>query len=203
MKILIFTDTHGSEVAERKIVEKAKKHKPDIILCCGDFTIFMHRVEVVLKKINSLGIKTYILHGNHEEQRIIEGLCHRYKNIEFLHGRIARHGNNIIIGYGGGGFFVRDLNFEKIKVKFEKAINKCKNCRKIMILHQPPYKSGIDKVYGEYAGNLSTKKFITKNKIDYVFAGHLHETSGEEHKIGPTTYINPGPWGIILETKNK
>jgi putative phosphoesterase len=203
MKLLIFTDTHNSETAERKIVEKAKKFKPDIMLCCGDFTVFMHMTSEFLRKINKLGIKTYILHGNHEDEEIIEEECKKYKNIIFLHEKTVKINNLLIIGYGGGGFALKDSRFKLIEPIFKKAIKNCQNCKKIVMLHQPPYKSGIDLVYGEYAGNKTTKDFIIKNDIDYVFAGHIHETAGLEYKTKKTKYINPGPFGKIIEIDDK
>jgi uncharacterized protein len=198
MKILVFTDTHNSTVALKKVVEKAKKEKPDLMLCCGDFTIFMQLAVEVLDSINSLKIKTYIIHGNHEDAEIVDELCKKYKNIEFLHNKVVRHEDVLIMGYGGGGFAKLDSNFKEAEKKFENEIGKCRICKKIMIVHQPPHKTGIDLVYGEYAGNITTRKFIDKHKIDLVFAGHLHENAGKEFKVKYTKFINPGPYGKII-----
>ncbi|MFT4297968.1 MAG: metallophosphoesterase family protein, partial [Candidatus Woesearchaeota archaeon] len=74
----------------------------------------------------------------------------------------------------------------------------CKGCKKILMLHQPPFNSGIDAIGNANSGNKTTKKFILKNKIDYVIAGHIHETSGLECRKKDTIYINPGPFGRII-----
>jgi putative phosphoesterase len=203
MKILVFTDTHNSPTAEKRIVDKIIKHKPDLLLCCGDFTIFMNHIDFFFKKFNKFKIKTFILHGNHEDEEIVNKLSKKYKYIDMIHNKIIKYNDLLIMGYGGGGFSITDPDFKKAEIKFEKLINQNQNIKKIMMLHQPPYNSGIDHIYGAYVGNKTTKKFIKKNKIDYVFAGHLHETSGKEHKTRSTIYINPGPWGKIITIDEK
>jgi len=201
MKFLVFTDTHGSKLAEKKILEKIKKHKPEMLLCCGDFTIFMHEADDILKRLNKMKLKTYLIHGNHEDEDEIEDMCDRYKNIEFFHNKIVKLGNVLMMGYGGGGFSLHDPEFKAVAKQFEKKIKQHKECKKIILLHQPPHKSGIDLIYGEHAGNKTTKKFIEKHKIHLVFAGHLHENSGEEFEIRSTKYVNPGPYGKIIDIK--
>jgi Icc-related predicted phosphoesterase len=203
MKILAFTDTHSMEHAEDKILEKAWKHKPDFLLCAGDFTMFMRDALAFFKKISSLKIKTYLVHGNHEDEFEIAKLSKKFPHVQFIHEKHVVHDDFLIMGYGGGGFSYRDERFEKISKNFKKAIDSCKQCKKILLLHQPPHGTGIDLVYGENAGNKSTRQFVEKHNIDIVLAGHLHENSGKQIKIKSTYYINPGPLGKILEFKKK
>jgi len=199
MKILAFTDTHMSTVAEKKIVEKARKDKPDIMLCCGDFTVFMHDAHKFLKRINSLNITTYLIHGNHEHEHMIADMCKKHKNIKFIHKKAIEHKDLLIMGYGGDGFSVSDPMFKFTARSFEQIIMKKKKHKKILMLHQPPHNSGIDIIYGDFAGNKTTKRFIEKHKIHLVLAGHLHENSGKMHEHKGTKYINPGPNGMIIE----
>jgi uncharacterized protein len=199
MKILVFTDSHNSTLAKRKIIEKAKKYKPELLLCAGDFTIFMQHAKEELRWIDNLKIKGYIIHGNHEDERSIKALCMSLKNVEFIHNKAARYKNILIFGYGGGGFSTKDVEFNAAAKEFEKSMDECKECKKILLLHQPPHKSRIDLVYGEFAGNKTTKQFADKHKIELVLAGHLHENSGKDFIIKKTRFVNPGPWGKIIE----
>ena len=198
MKLLVFTDTHGSERAEERIIKKAKRNKPDALLCCGDFTIFMHEPERFLQRMNALNIPLFLIHGNHEDEDEVEKLTTKYEHITFIHNKITRHKNIVVMGYGGDGFSLKDPAFKKIARQFQKELEKHSDAIHILLLHQPPHKSGIDLIYGEHAGNMTTKEFIEKQKIHVVFAGHLHENSGKEHKDKHTRYINPGPYGRII-----
>ncbi|MFT4304227.1 MAG: metallophosphoesterase family protein [Candidatus Woesearchaeota archaeon] len=199
MKLLLFTDTHCNSTAERKIIEKVKREKPEIMLCAGDFSIFMRNAEEFLVKMNKLNIPIYVIHGNHEDEEVIEKICKKLKNVEFIHNRIIKYKNVLIMGYGGGGFAEHDEDFNVTAKEFEKIINTFKDSTKIIMMHQPPHKSGIDFIYGQHAGCKTTKKFIQKHKIHFAIAGHLHENSGLEFEIKGTKYINPGPLGIIIE----
>lgn len=198
MKALVFTDTHHHMPSIRIIAEKIKNEKPEFILCCGDFSIFMNGHENFLEWLNHFKIPCYVIHGNHEDEDDIEKTCNSLNNIYFIHKKIILHGNLLIMGYGGDGFSTKDIKFKSVATKFEKEINKNKEKTKILILHQPPYDSGIDLIYEAFAGNMTTKKFIVKNRINYVFAGHLHENFGLSFEKDGIKYINPGPEGMIF-----
>ena len=66
MKILAFTDTHANKLALNKIKEKVVKYKPDLMICCGDLSIFGSGLEQTAKFLNSLDIRLLIIPGNHE-----------------------------------------------------------------------------------------------------------------------------------------
>lgn len=198
MRLLVFTDTHGSIKAEDRIIKKAKRNKPDLMLCCGDFTIFMHEPDRFLKRMNEIGIPLFLIHGNHEDEEDIEIIAKKYHNITFLHNKAIRHKDVIVMGYGGDGFSLKDPAFKKVAKVFQKELFQHPDAIQVLLLHQPPHKSGIDLIYGEHAGNMTTKEFVEKHKVHVVFAGHLHENSGKEHKDTHTRYVNPGPYGKII-----
>ena len=95
MKILAFTDHHGSP-NDMKVVEKKSK-KADLIVCGGDFTIFEHEVEYVLNQISKLPKKVVLIHGNHESEEIIHILTEQMDNVEFIHEKVFEIDNYIFI----------------------------------------------------------------------------------------------------------
>lgn len=199
MKILAFTDIHGSLFALKRIEQKFKAQKPDLLVCAGDISIFEHGVIGVIRRLNKLNKKIIIVHGNHEDESTFIKLSKLFKNIIFIHKKYFSEKNLLFLGYGGGGFSVVDKGFEKIaKTKFKKTIKDNKDKKIILVTHAPPYKTKLDKLVGGHCGNKSIKKFIEKNKIDLLICGHLHENFGKEDKVNKTKIINPGPFGKIL-----
>lgn len=206
VKTLIFSDTHGSEKALVALEHKAKH--VSIILCLGDFTIFSQHQEKLLKKIDSFGKLCLLIHGNHESAQVLSEQCKKHKNILFVHKKILRIGHIIVLGYGGGGFSLRDKAFETvyaqrfaagIKKYKESVLKEGKKPKTIMLFHGPPFNSKVDMVGDQPSGNKSFREFYMKNHIDYVFSGHIHEASGTVAHIKNTILVNPGPKGVILE----
>lgn len=196
MKILAFVDIHGSLNAINTIVKKTKKESPDILICAGDITIFENGLDYFTHRLSRLGKTILFIHGNHETAENFNYVCSLFKNTNFIHKKIFRAGNCVFIGYGGGGFSNEDKEFEKTTKKLLKKTKK--DDMIILLTHAPPYKTKLDKINGDYAGNKSIRKFIEKNNIVLSISGHLHENSGKQDKIGKTKLVNPGPFGKII-----
>ena len=197
MKILAFADVHGSTTALNNIEKLAKKYNPDILICCGDLSVFEQHLDILLKKIAGIQKPTYIIHGNHETEKTMKILCARHKNINFAHEKIITVQDYTIIGYGGGGFSQTEPEFEKFIRENNKKI---KNEKIILITHAPPHKTKLDWIYGNYVGCKTFKKFIKQNDNTILsVSGHIHETAGKKDKINKTVFINPGPKGQIIE----
>ena len=196
MKLLVFTDTHSDKEMIDKVKEKSKK--ADILICLGDLTTFQAHMSTILKELNSLKKPVIMIHGNHESEDTISDMIKNLKNIYFIHEKTYELDNLLILGYGGGGFSIEDIRFEKISAKWEKLLSKKNDKKIILITHGPPFETDIDLISKKHVGNKSYTKFIKKNKIDYVFSGHLHENFYKTGKLGKTTVMNPGPEGRII-----
>ena len=199
MKILAFTDIHGSLSALKRIGQKVKSQKPDLLVCAGDVSIFEHEILGIARKLNRMNKKIMVVHGNHEDDSTFRKLSRLFKNIIFIHKNQFVEGNALFLGYGGGGFSVVDKEFEKtVNSKFKKIIHKNKDKKIILVTHAPPYKTKLDKLIQGHCGNKSIRHFIEKNRIDYLICGHLHENFSKEDTIGKTKIINPGPFGKMI-----
>ena len=200
MKLLAFTDIHGSLTALRRIEQKVKSQKPDLLVCAGDISIFEHGIAGIIRKLNRLNKKILIVHGNHEDASTFVKCSRLFKNIIFIHAKHFVEDNIIFFGYGGGGFSNIDKPFEKIaKAKFSKIIKENEHKKIVFVTHAPPYKTRLDRLGKNHAGNKSFRNFVEKNNIVLMVSGHLHENFGKEDKIGKTKVINPGPFGRMIE----
>ncbi len=197
MIILAFTDTHEDRASLRKV--KRKVSKADLIVCTGDISIFEHDVDGMLKEINKFGKLVLMLHGNHEAEETMRIKCRKYKNIVFLHKDFYEQENFLFAAYGGGGFAIRDAEFDSFAKKIKK---KSKNKQIILLTHGPPYGNGTDLIAGIHSGNKSYTKFIKQEKPLLVLCGHIHENDEVQDKIGKSIIINPGPNGKLIELRN-
>ena len=198
MKILAFTDIHGSSIAFKRIESMVRVHKPDLMVCTGDISIFEHGILGILKRLNRIEKEIIIIHGNHENQKTFLKYSRSLNNLTYIHNKPLIIGDLLFLGYGGGGFSITDKNFERISRNiFEPAMKDNKGKKAILLTHAPPYKTRLDKIVYGHCGNKSIRNFIEKNKIALHFCGHIHENFGKEDKIKKTRIINPGPFGKI------
>ncbi len=198
MKLLAFVDMHSSFKAFKKLREKIKKQKPDVIVCAGDISVFEQGLSYLLKKFNKYKVPFLIVQGNHETRASLIKLAGKLKNIVFLHKKSFIFGDYLFLGYGGGGFSMTEPGLKKISKKFKEVINKNEDKKVILITHAPPYNTKLDRIDRSCCGNKTVRQFIEKNRVDLLLCGHLHENSGKKDKIKKTEVINPGPYGKII-----
>ncbi|MBI4147722.1 metallophosphoesterase family protein [Candidatus Woesearchaeota archaeon] len=197
MKLLAFTDFHASIVALRKVRENILRHKPDLAVCCGDLTVFEQNIVPVMRVLGAIPVKLLLIHGNHEQPHVVARLAKKYKNIVWLHKRTYRVGDVLFVGYGGQGFVRRDLEFERFMRSIDTDVRKAG--RVVLVTHQPPFKTKLDRLYWSYVGNESFSNSIKKHKnIVLALSGHIHETFGKKDKLGNALVLNPGPFGTIV-----
>jgi hypothetical protein len=197
MKILAFVDSHGIaevwDILKQKVIVK----NPDLIICGGDITIFESRIEEEMKYLSELGKPVLVIHGNHETSNAMLREAEKYNNITFLHKKWYREGGYLFFGYGGGGFSLVDVGFEKIAKRFAKEIKE--GDKVVLITHGPPFDTTIDLIEDDHVGCKSYRKFIDKHDIPIVISGHLHENSGVIDIINGKKIINPGPEGLVFD----
>ena len=197
MKLLLFVDMHGSLNSLEEI--KKKSGDADLIVCAGDITIFESDIEFFIAELAKLGKEVIIIHGNHEDQKTLESLCLLYDNIHFVHKKKKKIGDVLFIGYGGGGFSFKDKELENVGGKMSKWIKEHKKGKIIVVSHGPPYGTKLDKLNEDHVGNITLRKFIMQNKVDFLICGHLHENEYKKDMLKKTILINPGPNGMIIE----
>ena len=196
MKIFAFGDVHGNMEHKKNIEKSINKYNPDLLICVGDITIFESNIEKEVEFLGSLKKKVLLIPGNHEEDEILFVMSSLYKNIFYLHRNHFRVSDIIFIGYGKGGFSVKDSGFEKYAQDAQHLIKD--DDKVVLVTHGPPYGTKLDLLAGEHVGNKSYRKFIDKHNVILGLSGHLHENSGIEDELGKKILANPGPLGKIF-----
>ncbi|MBN2457723.1 metallophosphoesterase family protein [Candidatus Woesearchaeota archaeon] len=196
MRLLVFTDMHGSEKAFENIKKKSKN--ADLILNCGDFTIFQQKMAYWLKRFESLKKPMLIVPGNHENEDELSDACSRLKHVQCLVDEAVLIEGVLILAAEGNGFALRDKRFEMVAKVFKKIIKKSRPAKLILMTHAPPHGTDLDSLVDGHTGNKTIRDFIRQAKPDYAFCGHIEENSYKKDKIGKTVVWNPGPEGRLL-----
>jgi len=196
MRLVLFTDIHGSESALASVLEKARA--ADAIVFAGDINTIEGSVEKLLRGLSRAGKPCIVVHGNHDSLEEIKAVCGKYPPLLFLHQGVYEHEGVTFVGHGGGGFARKDEAFERFWEKFLRG--ELKKAEKVVfVTHAPPYGTKVDSLYGEFRGNESYRRFIEEQHPVLHVCGHFHENFGKEDFIGPTRVINPGPRGVLTE----
>ncbi len=196
MKILACTDVHNNKLALKRIVQKAKQEKPDILICCGDISNFGTDFKEAIKPLYELNLPFLFIPGNHESVEETEIIRKFYPKLINLHKAVHKEQGYTFFGFGLGGFSIREPILEKLTSKIKKETEREKL---IFITHAPIYGTKLDWLYGEHRGCISSRKFIEETKPILTLCGHFHENAGKEDKINQTRIINPGNEGKIIE----
>lgn len=195
MRLLAFTDFHVDGASLEAIRKKSKA--ADLLVCCGDLTVFGHGLEEAVTFLDSIGKKTLVIHGNHESQDKLEALCKRAKNLVFLHRNMASIDDFTFLGFGGEGFAKTAPGFEIWSSVISKGLKPEKT---VLVVHQPPYGTKTDYLaWAGHVGNKSFQYFIYKFQPKLVLCGHLHETFNVHDKIKDSVVLNPGPDGTFVD----
>jgi uncharacterized protein len=196
MRILAFSDPHGSKAQLAKVAQKAGF--ADLIICAGDLTSFGNRLGSILKDLSALGKPVLMIPGNHEEHLELKEECKLFPAIKEIDRDFHEQGGILFIGYGGGGFSHETPQFESFarKIRNRSAQHKGK---RVVIFHQPPYGTACDLMPYGHVGNETFAAFIAQDQPDLVLCGHIHECFHTQDTMGRTRIMNPGPDGTIIE----
>lgn len=224
MKFLCFADIHNSITYRRKIEKVAASQKPDYIICAGDFTVFESYIDQMMDWLAKLPAPVLLIHGNHEDEAVVRVMSKHRNNIHFIHGHIfeakdvkvasakvasAKAGSAdvakagtaakevAVVGWGGGGFAVKDGELEHWMKAHDEHLKKAKAI--ILVTHGPPHGNKLDYLYHDHVGNKSYTAFIKRYpQTLFAISGHLHENFQKEDKMGKCRLVNPGPDGAII-----
>lgn len=196
MRLLVFTDLHGSQAALASVLEKARV--ADVLLFAGDLDHRAPDIEGLMARLSQTKKPCLVIHGNWDEPSAMHRACDRHDNLHFLHRGIYEQDGVKFLGHGGGGFMRTDKDFQTLWDKFLRKQLKPGD-KSVLITHAPPYGTKVDSLYGESRGNETYRKFIDEHQPLVHVCGHFHENFGRTDKVGKTFVINPGPSGVYVE----
>lgn len=197
MKIFAFTDVHEHPKVMREVQRRIKKENPDLVICCGDLTIFEHNLSRMIKWLAGFQKEVFVIHGNHETSSRLKQYC--TANIKFIHRVCLLRDNILFVGWGGGGFGNLEPDFDCFVKKIN---NELFDKRIVLVTHAPPFGTKLDflgKNWGHVGCKSITRFLHSQKNIVLSLSGHIHETFGKKDKVNNTVCINPGPLGVLIE----
>jgi len=197
MKLVLFTDLHGSESSLARVIEKARV--ADVVVFAGDLNSYATDSTKLMRALASTKKPCFIVHGNHDSPEELREICEKFSPpLLFIHKGVFEHDGVVFVGHGGGGFSRVDRDFEKLwKEHLRKELKGVE--KSVFITHAPPYGTTVDSLYGESRGNESYRNFLEEHQPVLHVCGHFHENFGKKDMVKETTVINPGPDGMLFE----
>lgn len=188
-KILAIGDIHGDTGLVKKLSEKAKKEKVDLIIIAGDLTLAETSIKNIVGPFAKTKKQVLIIPGNHESTTTTDFLAEMYTPTKNLHGNSFTKKDIGIFGAGGGNIGINTIKDSKIFSLLKQGHQKIKNKKKkIMVTHMHPYKSKSE--FSGFKGSKAIRKAIKEFQPDILIHAHIHEAGGIEEKIGKTRVIN-------------
>lgn len=198
MKILAVSDVHGDKAFMRRMAEKGKQEKVDLVIIAGDLVDFGNMPEGLIGPFKEQGLEVAIIPGNHEGLADINFLVETYGAIN-LHGHALKIGNLGIFGCGYGDIGPHQLTEEQFFSTLKDAHDSLKDVKKrLMVTHVQPNNSILG-LHIPGWGSSGVRKALEEFQPDAHICGHIHETHGIEDKIGKTRVMNVGKTGKIIE----
>ncbi len=198
-KILAYSDVHGDVATISRLVDLAKKEDVDLVVNCGDFTKFGKRWENMIGPFLDIGKKLVFIPGNHEDDVTTEFLSDMY-GVKNIHGHGVRYGDVGLFGCGGGDVGINRISDGEALVKLREGFEKIKYLkRRVMIVHNHPAGTTMEKFSTIVGGNAGVRKAIEEMKPDLVICGHVHEASGIEEMVDQSKVVNVAKTGKVIE----
>jgi uncharacterized protein len=210
MKIYVISEIYGDLTRVEYFAAKLQKEKPDLLIIAGDLTaigLFDQRgfCQRVLDLLELSGVRVLAIPGNNDGGEVQEVLEAFGVNLHDSAQTIKDLG---LIGFGGAKTPFKtpfEPEDQTVVASLEKnfvRLDDKKIKRKIIVVHNPPYNTKVDKIKGgKHVGSKPLRKFLEKSQPNLCISAHITESKGED-KIGKTKIFYPGPffegyYGII------
>jgi len=188
-KILAVGDIHGDTGLVKKLAERAKREKVDLVILAGDLTMDEQSTDNIIGPFIKEGKQVLLIPGNHESVATIDFLTQMYPNTKNIHGYGLKKNNIGIFGAGTANMGIHQIGDENIFNLLKKGHREVKDTeKKVMVTHIHPWGSKAE-VFG-FKGSKAVREAIERFQPEIAITAHMHEAGGMEEKIGKTRVIN-------------
>ncbi len=206
IKFLAVGDLHGDLEKTKQILEKAKKENVNFLILTGDLTYFDQYAEMIGKVLRNCEKPIYFIPGNHDSEITVEILYRLFGLKPFHNGYFIKYDHAFVgFGFASVGPHAKPIEefYNKLNEIFTKLDKKSGLEKIILITHEHPSETKIDKFTPFFNGNPAIRAIIEKFQPDLHICSHVHEAENIEDYIMKTKIINVARNGKIFEIKLK
>jgi Icc-related predicted phosphoesterase len=196
VKVLVFSDIHS----DARALERLMSIEADYYVCAGDLVNWGRRLDDMGEILKRRAERVYAIPGNHESASQIEDLCAKFGLHQF-HGEHVKVGEFYMTGLGYSNPTPFDTPGEYSEEELERKLHAFDGLKPmIAVCHVPPYGTALDRITNlKHAGSRAVREFLKREEPRYFFCGHIHEAAGASDKLGPTSAMNVGKKGYLLD----
>jgi uncharacterized protein len=197
VKLLAFSDLHTDLDQAQRLVERSAQ--ADVLVGVGDFASVHTGLEEAIDALRAVEVPAVLVPGNNETDDALREACADWKRAVVLHGEGTEIDGVPFFGLGAGVPVTPwDWSFDLTEDEAAEMLAACpEGC--VLAVHSPPRGHADVGGAGKHLGSEAVLRAIERRRPRLALCGHVHESWGEESRIGPTRVINLGPEGIILE----
>lgn len=196
MRILVFSDIHS----DLKALERLMATEADLYFAAGDLVSWARGLDKAGEILAKKADRVYVLPGNHESARDMEGLCARH-GLHNFHGQSMTVGGVHLAGLGYSNPTPFDTPGEYSETELGERLAPFAALKPlVLICHCPPKNTPLDRVgEGRHFGSTAIRQFVDQQQPLWFFCGHIHEAEGAEAVMGATRGVNVGKKGYLLD----
>ncbi|KAA1259226.1 Calcineurin-like phosphoesterase superfamily domain protein [Rubripirellula obstinata] len=198
MKILCFSDLHRDRDAAMRLVNIAED--VDVVIGAGDFANRHQGATDTLEILSQINLPAVLVPGNGETVEELRLAAATWSTATILHGEGCVVGGVNFWGVGGG-IPVTPFGDWSYDFSEEEAVPMLTGTPTggVLVVHSPPIDTVDHDSKGLIRGSQAIRDAVESKKPQLVVCGHIHSDWGKKIKLGPTSILNAGPQGMIVE----
>lgn len=197
MRILAFSDLHRDLDQAARLTEMSKD--ADLVIGAGDFASIHDGLQETIDALSGIETPTVLVPGNNERLEDLQAAVGSWPAANVLHGDSVEIGGRTIFGLGGGiPVTPWDWSFDVEEADAEDALADLPEGA-ILVVHSPPKGHCDEAGSGLRLGSKAILRAIEEKQPVLAVCGHIHESWGEESKVGNTEIVNLGPAGRYFD----
>jgi Icc-related predicted phosphoesterase len=197
VRVLAFSDLHCDLRQAAELVEMSAD--ADVVIGAGDFASIHERLAETIDALAAIQARTLLVPGNNETEDELRAAAASWDAATVLHGEATDVDGTTFYGLGAGiPITPWDWSFDLSDDDAAPLLAECPQGA-VMVVHSPPQGHVDVSGAGQHLGSAAILDAIEAKQPPLAVCGHIHESWGQESRVGPTRIVNLGPTGTWFD----